>query len=416
MTLARAHSPRGTVEVAPQFPVLDALRAFGALAVLTTHVTFQAGDYTTHPIWGTVLARLDVGVAVFFVLSGFLLSRPYFARAITGLPAPTTARYLWKRFVRIYPVYAVTVVLALTLLSDNDTADAREWVRTLLLANTYVSLSFPHGLTQMWSLAAEVAFYVLLPGIMWLILGRRRAPRSGRVLLVLTALVLVSVAWHLGLADLVDQVSSGVPATWVFAHLTWFAVGIGFSWVHVRHQAGDRSAPVRAVATLGSMPGVCWTLAGGALLVSATPLAGPTLLFLPTSGQSLTKHVLYALVGGLVVLSGVFAVRDHRYARVLSAPLPRRLGHISYSTFCIHLVVLSLVWTATGYSLFRGHGLEVWLLTLLGSLVASEVLFRLVEEPAMRLKNARRGRGRSNRHPRSTASQPSEEHTEATTK
>ena len=99
--------------LAPQMPELDTLRAVGALAVLTTHAGFWAGDYTRLGVRGTLLARLDVGVAIFFVLSGFLLSRPYLARAATGQGAPATGRYLWKRFLRIAPVYVLTVVVAL---------------------------------------------------------------------------------------------------------------------------------------------------------------------------------------------------------------------------------------------------------------------------------------------------------------
>ncbi|MCW2712328.1 MAG: acyltransferase 3, partial [Marmoricola sp.] len=77
-----ATTPRESrLEQGPTFPVLDTLRAVGALAVVTTHVTFQSGDYVRHGIVGALLSRLDVGVAIFFVLSGFLLSRPYFARA-----------------------------------------------------------------------------------------------------------------------------------------------------------------------------------------------------------------------------------------------------------------------------------------------------------------------------------------------
>ena len=115
------------LEQSPVFPVLDTLRAVGALAVLTTHSTFQSGDYVGHGVWGTLLSRLDIGVAVFFVLSGFLLSRPYLARAAAGLPHPTTGRYYWKRLLRIYPVYAVTVVLALALIDDNDGIGVGAW-------------------------------------------------------------------------------------------------------------------------------------------------------------------------------------------------------------------------------------------------------------------------------------------------
>ena len=94
----------------PVFAVLDPLRAVGALAVLVTHATFWTGDYVRHGVLGSVLARLDVGVAIFFVLSGFLLSHHYLSRAWNREPAEPTGRYFWKRFLRIYPAYVVAVV------------------------------------------------------------------------------------------------------------------------------------------------------------------------------------------------------------------------------------------------------------------------------------------------------------------
>ena len=90
------------------FPALDVLRLVGALAVLTTHVAFQTGEYFPNGVVGTLLARMDIGVAIFFVLSGFLLSRPWWASAASGTPAPMVGRYALKRLLRIWPVYLVT--------------------------------------------------------------------------------------------------------------------------------------------------------------------------------------------------------------------------------------------------------------------------------------------------------------------
>lgn len=383
----------GRVDPAPQFPVLDTLRAVGAMGVLTTHVAFQAGAYTEHGVWGTLLARLDAGVALFFVLSGFLLARPWLARAALEARPPSTGRYYWKRVLRIWPVYLVTAVLALALVPENDGRSVAGWVSTLTLTDVYVQESLPHGLTQMWSLSAEVAFYVILPLLMALALGRAHRLRPARVVAVLLLMVAVGVAWTLQLGDEVAAWSSGAPATWVVGYLTWFACGIGLALLHVRHQQGKQDAAVRAVRTLGAMPGVCWTLVAGLMLVSATGLAGPTLLAVGTPGTDLTKHLLYAGVGALVVLTGVFADPAGSYARVMSLPALRHLGHISYSIFCIHLPLLSLVWAVSGYELFQGHTPQVWLLTTAFTLVASELLYRGVELPAMRLRNVRRSRG-----------------------
>lgn len=399
MTEAAPREPQHTRD--PQFPVLDTVRLIGALAVLTTHTAFQAGDYVRHGVWGDVLGRLDVGVAIFFVLSGFLLSRPHLARAADRAPQPSTGRYYWKRVIRIFPVYVVTVVIALTLIPDNDGVGFLDWLRTLLLLDTYVTDELPHGLTQMWSLAVEVAFYAVLPLLMLAAIGRGRPLRSVRVLAVLAAMTALSLAWHVDLAGRLAGSSPGLPLTWLPSYLTWFAVGIALALAHVRHERRPGSSrPVQLLTTLGAMPGTCWAMVAGLMLVASTPVAGPTLLVVASPAESVAKHVLYALIGGLVVLTGVFGGRG-RYAEVMSGRLPRHLGHISYSMFCIHLPVLTLVMTVGDFELFGGHGLVIWLWTLALSLVASELLYRLVEKPGMRLRNLR---GRSLRRPRGSAS------------
>lgn len=380
--------PDRVLEQAPVFPVLDTLRAVGAIGVLTTHSAFQSGDYLGHGVWGTVLSRLDIGVAVFFVLSGFLLSRPYLARAAASLPHPPTGRYYWKRLLRIYPVYAVTVVLALALIDDNDGIGVGAWVRTLLLGDIYTAERLPHGLTQMWSLAVEVAFYAVLPWLMLLALGHANHLRPRRILRVLVAMTGLSVAWLLLLGDLTGEVAAGVPMTWLPAYLTWFAVGMALALAHVQYQVSPQPAAIlRLLATLGAMPGACWVVAGALLLAASTPLAGPALLFVSNPGEALTKHLIYAVIAGVVVVTGVFVDSGGTYRRVMSAGPLRHLGHISYSTFCIHLPVLYLVMGVTGYQLFGGHGLQIWALTLVTSLLASELLYRFVEKPCLRLKD-----------------------------
>jgi peptidoglycan/LPS O-acetylase OafA/YrhL len=388
------------VEVAPEFPALDTLRALGALAVLTTHVTFQSGDYLQHGVWGFLFSRLDVGVAIFFVLSGFLLSRPHLARAAVGRRRPATGRYYWKRLVRIYPVYVVTAVLALALIADNADDGFVDWLRTLLLADVYTESRLPQGLTQMWSLSVEVAFYVSIPLLMVAAIGREgRSPRPARVWAVLTVLTSLSIWWHLQLGERVSKVSSGLPMSWLPSYLTWFAVGIGLALLHVQDQAGGRpSAGLRLVRTLGAAPGACWAMAGALMLLTATPLAGPALLFVASPSESLFKHLVYAAVAALLVGTGVFAPRGGLFAQVMATPALRHLGHISFATFCIHLPVLNLVMSVTGYEIFEGHGLQIWLATAGISLVASELLYRVVEKPGLRLRNvAPPWRRRSNR-------------------
>jgi peptidoglycan/LPS O-acetylase OafA/YrhL len=378
------------IAVSVAFPALDSLRAVAAIAVLATHAAFWSGAYA-RPVWGTPLARLDVGVAVFFVLSGFLLSRPWIARHRAGLPPPSTLHYLWKRALRLVPVYVVTVVAALTLLPGNRGALAVEWVTTLLLGDIYVDDELPDGLTQMWSLSTEVAFYVVLPGLMWLALARVRRRERDRLWLVTAGMALVSVVWLMDLSVRWDGGGTMIRL-WLPSYLVWFAVGIVLASCDVRSRdggGGDRLTDrlTAVLREMGRSPGLCWLAAGALLVIASNPLAGPADLTPTTLGAALTKNLLYAAIAGLVILPGVFAPPDGRFVRVLSLPVLRHVGHLSYGIFCVHLILLELIADWREMPLFEGRGLELFALTLAASLVVSEVLHRLVERPALRLRS-----------------------------
>jgi peptidoglycan/LPS O-acetylase OafA/YrhL len=388
---ASAEEAGPRVASSPELPVLDTLRFVGALCVLTTHVAFEATAYARHGIWGALLSRLDVGVAIFFVLSGFLLFRPYLAAAAIGRAGPRTGRYYWKRLLRIYPVYVVTVVLALALIPENDGTGPLGWLRTMLMLDGFTEPNWPYGLTQMWSLAVEACFYLVLPGLAVLALGRRSRPvlHPARLWAVVAGMVAISLAWHVVLGGDRQASMPGTPMNWLPSYLTWFAVGMVLAHLHVQRQRGDDSALVRAATTLGSMPGACWAAVAGLMLVAATPLGGPTQLYVATPAESTTKHLLYAAIGGLVVVTGAFGAPRSGYVTAMSHPVLRHLGHISYSTFCLHMSVLYFVMDLGGFPLFGGSGVQIWLLTLSISLVVSELCYRVVELPVHRLRHVR---------------------------
>jgi peptidoglycan/LPS O-acetylase OafA/YrhL len=367
------------------FPALDTMRAVGAVFVLTTHVAFWSGAYT-HRVWGTALARLDIGVALFFVLSGFLLSRPFLDRRETGRPAPAVGRFWWKRVLRIFPVYLVAATAAMLLLPGNHDSSLTQWLRTLTLTDLYVTPTLPAGLTQMWSLSTELAFYLVLPGLMWLSLGRARLGPlpTWRLSVVLLAMLLLSAAWILDLAGRVD--TDAQVLLWLPSYLTWFAVGIALAAVHVLGARRPGHALAGVVAQLGRSPGACWTCAAAVFAVACTPVAGPALLVPATLGEVLTKNLLYAVASGLVLMPAVYADPASAFGRVMTTPPLRHVGHISYGIFCVHLLLLELIADWSDFPVFRGNGLVLFALTLGSSLLVSEVLYRAVELPASRLR------------------------------
>ena len=259
----------------------------------------------------------------------------------------------------------------------------------------------------MWSLATEVAFYLVLPVLMWLGLSRARGRRGDRLGLLALAMTATTVVWLMDLSVRWDGGGTMIRL-WLPSYLVWFAVGILLASYDVRSREGRGAPPTASRPSCRSWvaPPACAGMAAGALLViAATPLAGPPDLTPTTLGAALTKNVLYAGIAGFVILPGIFAPADGRFVRVLSSRVPRHVGHLSYGIFCVHLLLLELIADWRDIPLFEGRGIELFVLTLLASLLVSEVLHRVVERPALRLRDAwpRQSRSATTSAPSATA-------------
>jgi peptidoglycan/LPS O-acetylase OafA/YrhL len=367
-----------------RFPALDGLRGLAALAVVTTHVGFQTGRTGRHGPVGWLLARGDFGVTVFFLLSGFLLYRPLSARPVR------LGSYLRRRAFRVLPVYFVAVVLALSLLPENGDAGVATWVKHLLLVQVYVDTQLPDGLTQMWSLCTEVAFYLALPLIAAaaLRLRRRRGQDvgEGTDLALLAGMLVLGVAWTAASAR--GGVLPPTANLWLPGYADWFALGMGLAVLHARVARVPEQPLSRALRDLGAAPGTCLAVALPLFLLAATALGGPRLLDPPTALEAVLKHVLYGFSALWLLLPVVFApASGSAWTRVLTSRPLHAIGQVSYSLFALHLLLLYVVVEAVGGP-FTGHFATVWLGTVALSLAASAVSFRLVERPM-----TRRGRG-----------------------
>jgi peptidoglycan/LPS O-acetylase OafA/YrhL len=147
------------------YPVLDSLRGVAVLWVLWHH-TFQFFDIVNEtPIWLARIAELGfLGVDVFFVLSGFLISGILFPDLDTGV---RLRRFYIRRFFRIIPTYFLVVVVGIVLsvtMPDNPIpfvkADHTSPFSFLFLSNY---LPITPILAHTWSLAVEEHFYVCYP-------------------------------------------------------------------------------------------------------------------------------------------------------------------------------------------------------------------------------------------------------------
>nr|WP_186349755.1 acyltransferase [Gordonia spumicola] len=357
-------------------PQLEGMRAVAALGVLTTHVAFQTRSLDW-PVIGPLLGRLDLAVALFFALSGFLLWRPYAHAARGDAPSPDVTRYLRHRFVRIWPVYAVVVVAVLTLLPQARGSSATVWIANLTLTQVFVPLTLAPGLTQMWSLSVEAAFYLLLPVIGYA-MTRLRGRRARHRVPVMGAMAALSLGWAWVASAL--PLAPGVQAqNWVFGHLPWFAAGLIL-------------AELSAAGTTVRWSSNRWRMAGVFLIaysLASTPLAGPVGLAPMSDAQYATKMLLggiaaYAVLAPLVLGDGPF--------RILDSPVMAALGRWSYGIFIWHVAVLTVVFGLFGITAFDGHFVLVWVLTFAITVPVSAAGYAFVEEPCRRAlaRNERR--------------------------
>ncbi|WP_227997568.1 acyltransferase family protein [Nocardia australiensis] len=360
-------------------PALEGMRGMAALGVVITHVAFQTGA-AGMPVLGRIWGRFDMAVAVFFALSGFLLWRPH-ATAARGLgTAPSVGHYLRHRAARILPAYWVVVCVVLVLLpSAAGTAGLRVWVSNLGLLQVFVPLTLTDGLTQMWSLSVEVAFYLVLPLLAFALVRLRGGAARWRVPAIL-GLAVVSLGWNFLPVPTPDAIHSD---NWLPGYLPWFAVGMLLA--ELVENANSLSAWRRVAA---NQP-VMWAIALLALLFSATDLGGPAGLARAEPWQYAAKMGLGAIIGFALLAPLVFRAANTRPHRWLESRVAATIGRWSYGIFLWHLVLLSVVFPVFGILPFNGNFGYVLILTIALTLPIAAASYALVEEPARRFARDR---------------------------
>ena len=362
-------------------PSLEGMRAFASLGIVVTHVAFQTGAAAS-PVVGRIWGRFDLTVAIFFALSGFLLWRAHAAQARGLGTAQPIGTYLWSRAVRILPAYWVAVTLTLLFLPDAG-GSWKVWVANLSLTQVFVPLTLTEGLTQMWSLSVEVAFYLLLP-IAALAMTLLRGDRAHLRIPLLAGVSALRLSWAFLQIPTLDGINHD---NWLPGYLPWFAAGMLLAEYSTRRETWLHRLAARRV--------VIACIAAVAFVLSATPLAGPEGLVRPEPWQFAMKVALggvlaFALLAPLVLGDGAASKQ-----RILEHPVMLTLGRWSYGIFIWHLVVLAMVFPVFGIIPFSGHFVLVLAVTVALSIPIAAASYALVEEPARRALKSRRARAQS---------------------
>ena len=357
LTFVLARLGRGSIAATDgegvRFSGFNALRALAALGVVAAHTL------TTSPLSAlprAVVENLATGVALFFVISGFLLYRP-FAGSLGNRGTVSVRRFFANRALRIVPLYTVVVLVVFFATQAHPAEALVRLLRALSFTGVYSGQDL---LPVAWSLDDEVAFYLLLPVLYLLLMAW---PRPGqRLVLGIAIIAALSMASLVALAVTPqDQAITGGPVTKF--HL--FGLGMLLASLHVRWPGYTLSPQM---LLLGG------AAVSGAFTVSGLAYEQHAFVFNPVCGAA------SFLMVGVVAFSGSRA----GLTRALSWRPLSHLGDVSYGIYLWHEPIHHVLFNEGVLSSSYVPGfLEIAMCTI----ALATGTYYLVEKPALRLKN-----------------------------
>jgi len=363
------------------------MRALAALSIVLTHTAGVTG-FNTDNVFGAFTARLNMGVTLFFLLSGFLLYRPFVAARLEGRPPIAIADYTRRRVLRIVPAYWVAL-LVLALFVGLPAFWDGPWWRSFSFTQIYWPESTVQGIFPTWTLCIEISFYLALP---FLAAGLGRL--AGRRWKVELALIGALAAASLALRTILQAAGgSYVLQNTLACYLGWFGAGMALAVVSVAY--AGREDDVGPLALLARRPWVAWVAAAVVFVFVSKGLGLSRGFFIVYSDWSyLGEHVLFAVCAALLLAPAIFGDTAGGWLRDALAWRPLAwLGLVSYGIFLYHgPLLIELKERDAEEWLPVGGLLSLTLVTIVLAVACAAASYYLVERPALSFKERRRRR------------------------
>lgn len=310
------------------FALIGSIRGLAALLVVYAHTMPKEGWFFTY-----VFDPGKIGVVVFFFISGYLVI-PSAARD------GSAAKFLSKRFFRLYPLYWVSLMMAyLVWPRELSTAD---WLANVTMAQQL--FGFKNAIDVYWTLTIEVVLYTVITAFLLIKPDFLRH----RFTLTLSTLGLIclfaaSLRWHFEV-----KIPVAVP-------LGLFCMFTG-AHMRLRHDAGQSLLP-SVFGFLAIVIPTCWLAYSFAIAFNETA----------------SRYIISYVTGGIVFLM------------VLQKPnldlgaLTRLLGEWSFGIYLFHMIFSVTLMDAFG------KGWTLLVVTLFASVVISAPLYYIIERPSINL-------------------------------
>ena len=348
-------------------PQLDSLRTFAVMAVLVEHFTTKAAQFGIH--FG------PIGVRLFFVLSGFLITgillRCKSAIEDKRLTIRSAAGHFYiRRSLRIFPIYYLTLGVVM-IVGQPPIRDTIIWHLTytsnILFAKA--NLTIPH-FNHVWSLSVEEQFYLVWP---WIILPvpRKQLTRVIMITIIIAPLFRLFCLIHYGAAF-------SPRGTLTFDCLDSLGLGALLALYSQRAEAGQASKAFQLFRRHG-----LWIWIG--LFV----------IYLLGSSLDVTKYtrgvlgeLMYSLLFVWLVARAATGFQGGFARRLMENGLLMYLGRISYGIYLYHNmmpIITPKLFTSLHFSYPQNISLQFVILFTVTVLVAM-MSWYLIERPLNNLK------------------------------
>jgi len=291
--------------------------------------------------------RGEVGVSLFFVLSGALLSYPFWTSFIHGTSNPTIKNYSIARVARIVPATWLNLILCtlIALYFYDIPVNFNMLIAGLLFINSYhYSTFFPAELNgPLWSIGLEVSCYVILPFLLYPIIKK-----TGTFLKAFTTLVFVLIVLQVVVNPWVIEtfMTSEDGKGWdkglvggAKAWLPYWSINSFFSQFLV----GSIAALVIARLRKNIMPAsIRFDIAGAVLLLAAVAVVGVRLI--PGAPDSLTQQPYLSPIYAIIMAAALVCIAMSRHVyKVVDNPLFVWISKISFGVYLWHQVVQNIL-------------------------------------------------------------------------
>ena len=396
-------------------PVVDGVRALAILWVMSYHlVLFHLGSFTTEAIgiatgrWTQWTSRGDMGVDLFFVISGYLIGT-ILLREYRKSGTLQIRRFYIRRFLRLMPVYTVAMIVGLYFVHNIPREAVLMEFPPFMNANNmwanfvYVNNFLPINRQYMgwcWSLAIEEQFYLILPGFILIVMRVGKPMRVLGSLMVLAGLIRwIVIVRHGFVPPFLDlpNMQSWVDRFTIEYQNLYTRYGallsgvIGaYLMVFHRERVGRFFARTRVVDALA--------VASVAIIIPTGYFAMSSPLFtaVPVSARILyySHHRdAFALAVTFLVLAAMHSAGfvGQGLRRLLSWRVLFPIAQVSYSLYLVHEMVMLWLFPKTAVLFGPALGAHTTmalaaLIALVMSFAGATILYLLVEQPSMRAR------------------------------